>query len=288
MPQFYLREFLDTRVIVPEQPYVWVYDKEECKLKKKATNNIAFKNGFYDMTLIDGNVTPFIEDFFAEVESSSAPIYRKVISQIPITDDEREMFSNFLYFTLARVPNFLNYMSWFYKNGDTINEKGSNNFMEEQPMQHDVEAIMEEGMQLIPEGLSTLEFMIEMSQIFAPIISKMTWQFAIAPKGKLFVTSDNPLILNDPSSKKITSTFAGWTNPNIHLTFPITPGLCMFATWDKKKNTYFNADLRFMKAVNFRTSFFATRFIFSSRPITPPPISGIFNYNIFDTYDNRQ
>lgn len=279
VPQFYLREFLDTRVEHPKEPYIWVYDKKEKNLKRKGTSNVAFQNGFYDMKLIDGSITPIIENFFSKnIENSASLVFKKIINQIPINIEERLMFSNFLYFTLARVPNFLNYMSWFYKNGDLI--------IDEKLVSSDVEKIIENTS--FSKEVSTLEFMIEMSQIFASIISEMNWQFLIAPEGKNFVTSDNPLILNDPSLIKIAPSFMGWNNPNIHLTFPLSPKLCMKATWKKKRKTYIKADVRFLRAINFRTSFFATRFIFSSRPIEPPPINCAFIYNVVDTYDSQQ
>lgn len=62
----------------------------------------------------------------------------------------------------------------------------------------------------------------------------------------------------------------------------------MRATWRKKRKTYIKADMRFMRAINFRTGFFATRFIYSSRPIEPPLLQGGFNYNSADTYSNQR
>jgi hypothetical protein len=76
----------------------------------------------------------------------------------------------------------------------------------------------------------------------------------------------------------------GWNNPNIQLTYPLNPKMCMRATWTKKRKTYVKADNQFMRAINFRTSFYATKYIFASHPIEPPIIDGGFSFNLFDTF----
>lgn len=279
IPQFYLKGFLDQRVLPPREPSVWVYDKHQGVLKQRGTHNVASLNGYYDLKLVTGEITTVVEDYFSKsVEAPSSAVLKKIINQIPINDDERIQFSYFIYFTLARVPNFLNYMSWFYKNSDKLNLNlksytETRKFVEEK---------------LIPEGLTTLELMIEMSKIFVPMIYNMNWQFHIASQNKYFLTSDNPVILNDPSLKEIYPSFSGWSNPNIHLTFPLNSTMCLRATWGRKRKTYIKASPRFIRAINFRTSFFATRYIFSPRPIEPPLLDGLFIYNMFDVYESKQ
>ncbi|SEL31537.1 DUF4238 domain-containing protein [Paenibacillus sp. OK003] len=270
IPQFYLKGFLDQRVIPPREASVWVYDKHQGVLKQRGIHKVASLKGFYDLKLVTGEITTVIEDYFSKyIETPSSVILKKIINQIPINDDERIEFSYFIYFTLARVPNFLNYMSWFYKNSDklNLNPKSYNN----------TRKLVEENH--LPDGLTTLETMIEMSKIFVPKIYDMSWQFHIAPQNKYFLTSDNPVILNDPNSKKVYPSFSGWNNPNIHLTFPLDSTMCLRATWGNKRKTYVKASPRFIRAINFRTSFFSTRYIFSPRPIESPSLDGHFIYN---------
>lgn len=277
VPQFYLKGFLDDRVTPPHEPSIWVYDKQLDTLKKKGTKKIAELNGYYDLKLITGEITPAVEDFFdKKIEIPSTSILKKILNQTLLTDEERIQFSSFIYFSLARVPNFLNYMTWFYRNSDKLN------------FNTDTEITTLVGETLSSEGLTTLEFMIEMSEVFVPMIYNMNWQFHIAPQNKHFLTSDNPVILNDPSQKKIYPSFSGWSNPNIHLTFPLDSTMCLRATWGRKRKTYIKASAEFIRAINFRTSFFATRYIFSSRPIEPPLLDGIFIYNVFDIYESKK
>lgn len=205
IPQLYLREFLDMRVKDPQEPYVWIYDKKEKCQNRRGIRNAGYQTGFYDIKLVDGSITPAVENYFAEkIEGSTAPILKKIINRIPICSEEQYIFSHFLYFTLARVPNFLNYMTWFYKHCEELdlNEESIPSYVKEQ---------IEDAS--LSQGISTLEFMIEMSRIFAHRIYQMEWQFLSAPIGQFFVTSDNPLILNDPSSKNISPSFSGWDNP---------------------------------------------------------------------------
>lgn len=280
IPQFYLKQFCNTKVSPPLEPFVYVYDKETGATKKRGVKNIAFKNGFYDMKLITGEITPAIENFFCDVEGKSSIIQRKIIRQESLNNEDRVQFSKFVYYTLARVPNFLNFMTWFYRNSEKI--------IPQMEQTRDMQSSeLKQNSISFPDGLSTLELMIEMCSLFAPLIYKMNWQFKIAPNAEHFVTSDNPVILNDPTSSIIQPTFTGWENPNIHLTFPLSSNMCMYATWKKKGKNYQQASKKFIRAVNFRTSFFATRYIFSSCRIEPPPINGTFIFNIYDTYNSK-
>ncbi|MED4582515.1 DUF4238 domain-containing protein [Brevibacillus choshinensis] len=279
IPQFYLKGFLDKRVLSPREPSLWVFDKQQRLLKQKGTHNVASLNGYYDLKLITGELTTAVEDYFSGcIEGPSSLVLKKILDQIPLDNDERLQFSFFIYFTFARVPNFLNYMSWFYKNSDRLN-LNLDAYSETRKL---VEEKVSSG------GLTTLEFMVEMSEIFVPIIYNMNWQFHIAPQNKHFLTSDNPVILNDPSLKKVAPSFSGWNNPNIHLTFPLDSTMCLRATWGRKRKPYIKATPRFIKAINFRTSFFATRYIFSSRPIEPPFLDGGFIFNMVDVYESKQ
>ncbi|XKO55426.1 DUF4238 domain-containing protein [Lysinibacillus fusiformis] len=279
VPQFYLKGFLDDRVTPPHEPSIWVYDKQLDTLKKKGTKKIAELNGYYDLKLITGEITTAVEDFFdKKIEIPSTSILKKILNQTLLTDEERIQFSYFIYFSLARVPNFLNYMTWFYRNNDKLNFNLKTST--------ETSKLVDDTLSF--EGLTTLELMIEMSEIFVSIIYRMNWQFHIAPQNKHFLTSDNPVILNDPSSKKIQPTFMGWNNPNIHLTFPLDSTMCLRATWGRKRKTYIKASPTFMRAVNFRTSFFATRYVFSSRPIEPLLLDGAFLYNMSDIYESKQ
>ncbi|MED4040352.1 DUF4238 domain-containing protein [Niallia taxi] len=279
IPQFYLKGFLDDRVTPPREPSLWVYDKQLGKLKQKGTQNVANINGYYDLKLVTGEITTVVEEFFAKnIEAPSSLILKKILNQTLLTDDERVQFSYFIFFSLARVPNFLNYMTMFHRNLDKCNININTH--------RETIKLLDET--LSDEGLTTLEFIVEMSELFAPLVYSMNWQFHIAPKNKQFLTSDNPVILNDPAQKKISPSFSGWNNPNIHLTFPLDSTMCLRATWGRRRKIYIKANSEFMRAINFRTSFFATRYIFSSRPIDSPFLDGTFIYNKTDIYESKQ
>ncbi|AMA74133.1 hypothetical protein ACH33_15780 [Aneurinibacillus sp. XH2] len=261
VPRFYLNQFLDSRVQPPREPYLWVFDKqEEGDVFKRAPKNIGYETGFYDMKLIDGTTTTHVEDFFHKViETPSSKILRKILDQQPITDEEKQKFAMFIFYSHARVPNYINFMNKFYE----ATKEGKSN--EKQVIKDpEVEKMIKEAE--IKDEVSTLEFMIELVKVFAPIIYNMNWQFLFAPNGYAFITSDNPVILNDPKQTTIYRPVVGWNNPNIQLTFPLSPSMCFLGTWTKKRNLYKVADIRFVRAVNFRTAFFATRYLFGSRP----------------------
>ena len=152
-------------------------------------------------------------------------------------------------------------MSWFHKNhDDCINEMiasvGQESYLISQKEANELLYSAN-----IPDELSTL-LMIENCNIFAPIIFDMNWQFATAPSGYSFITSDNPVILIDPNREQIMPSFMGWKNTNAELIFPINPEMCMKATWTKKKSVYVKADTKFIKHANFWISTYSNRYIF--------------------------
>ena len=51
IPQCYLKQFVDSKTPSDQEPYVWIFDKENKKGKKKAPKNILSKSDFYTLTI---------------------------------------------------------------------------------------------------------------------------------------------------------------------------------------------------------------------------------------------
>lgn len=174
IPQFYLKGFLDHNVEPPREPSLWILDKKKGELRQKGTKKAARIYGYYDLKLITGEITTAVETFFSkQIENPAALILRKILNYEPINDDERFQFSEFIYYSLVRVPNFLNYMSWFHKNSAQLKLERTSVLSTE---------VMMREVRIGEEGMTTLELMIEMSRIFVPMIYDMNWQFFKAPE----------------------------------------------------------------------------------------------------------
>jgi len=78
-------------------------------------------------------------------------------------------------------------------------------------------------------------------------IFELKWNFAIAPKGTSFITTDNPCFTI--SSSKIRQ---GLLSPNVLIFFPLRPDLCIIIkpVLKSKKENYINIDKKKVREIN--------------------------------------
>ena len=109
IPRFYLREFTDPETPNGQEPYVWVYEHESKKWKRKAPKNIASKPDFYSFVDQEGKRRNEIEKGLSITEGKTASIYRdKICTRQCLTNQEKATIAEFVTLMRIRVPSFHN------------------------------------------------------------------------------------------------------------------------------------------------------------------------------------
>jgi len=101
IPQCYLKQFVDPNTPTRHEPYVWIFDREVKRGKKRAPKNILAETDFYTLK---GDYV--IEKALAQIESEYSVIFENNIKKkIPLAPYEHLVFCAFVAFVkLIHIP----------------------------------------------------------------------------------------------------------------------------------------------------------------------------------------
>ncbi|MDH3414353.1 MAG: DUF4238 domain-containing protein, partial [Gammaproteobacteria bacterium] len=100
IPRCYLKQFVDPRTPEGQEPYVWIFERDKRRGRKKAPKNILAETDFY--TLKGGDYT--IEKTLAQIESEYSAIFdRKICKKKPLSPEEHVLFCAFIAAMLQRT-----------------------------------------------------------------------------------------------------------------------------------------------------------------------------------------
>ncbi len=281
VPLFYLKNFTDKSVTPPQSPYIWVFERGNSKPKRRSPKNIGFQTGFYDIEIEEGNVSTLVEEALAKLESNASSILPKILKQEEITPEERPNFAGFVVLMDTRVPSFRNSIIRFHQQiGDRILKLAASQpgYLDRilKEIEENTGKKMESTGAELRDFISSEEYRIDVDPIVSikamfdileniiPILCDMNWRFLIPPRGLKFVTSDNPVVLKDPNNRSKIFGDGYKSSPTVQLTFPLSPEMCMLATWESKKDYYSEINEDFVREINLRTCNYSTRFVYSS------------------------
>jgi len=277
IPQFYLESFTDPR----NEPYIWVYEKRNPNVRKAKAVNIAFEKHYYSYTLQSGEKdTETLENALADLENRAAPILQKIKNEETLSEQEKEVLSYFIAYSMTRVPN---YRKNIEKIGEKIIKKSMIILASDRerfkstikgyekktgkktkvPIEDFIKAIMSKEIDVKTSPEFSLG-MMGIAKELAPIFYRMRWAFLRATDEYRYVTSDNPLYFFDPTNSQKSFNGVGLLNENIEVCFPISSEIMLLGNW-KNYRGYFQLKNKHVREINRRTVIFALRFVFSSR-----------------------
>lgn len=210
LPQFYLEGFTDTEGLL------WVYDREQKKLRKQPPKDTAVQGYYYAFTDKHGNKRNDIEEFFSRVESETKPLLEKIDQGDLPSTEEKLTLAVFVGFQKTRVPDF-------EKSVDEAGEKmikRMNEFMfqSEETASQTVRGFEaktgsrlkcepKDLVEFVQSGEYAIEFprehsiklMMDLGMDMVGPLVQMNWTFIQAPGRSSFISSDNPFVLVPPS-----------------------------------------------------------------------------------------
>jgi hypothetical protein len=275
IPEFYTKGFLDSAGAI------YVYEKGKPGPRPSSPKNVGVETHFYTADTIDGaRDSDLIEDFMAAADDPASTVLQRIVTRLPLSTQDKTDFAYFMALMHLRVPAFrvLNQElreqthkqeqkliasdpEWFDLITDDIEETTGEQFSEE-----DRELIR----QVLLEESYTVTFhpedhmrMITVANDVYPTLVRMRWTFCEVPDGHHAITSDNPMVYLDPTREHGAESLGGLSRPTSEVTFPLTRGLYLRASWDGPDLTYVHAPRSSVKDWNRRVIRFASRYVFA-------------------------
>jgi hypothetical protein len=242
VPQFYLKGFLDPLQVAKNQHTLWCYSIGR-RPKAFPTSRVGCKELFYAYEK-DGKLDLSLEDILGKMESLIAPTLRKLASgSISLTVQERAEFSTFLALMLCRsersfdlsdritiditnrqVDNWIKGMdeekfaAWLANFEKETGRTYDTSFERLKEFQRRI-ATGEYKSEQTNRGY-TIKKMAESVQKMSPKFEEMTWIICKASGDEMFITTDNPVLMDDPHRK---TTGSGTENsPLFTFSFPVS------------------------------------------------------------------
>lgn len=280
-PRFYLRKFQ----IPDEEGFIWRYDNRSGDAKKLAIDKVAVQTDYYSFVNDDDlRDTETIEDFLANVEGVTAPIFAKVLTGEELSEDERMTFAYFVGISWLRAPatrrQTAEAMAAMVRTISRASAMDGERFrdsyrrMEEHNCTDEKDRLSDSGIEEIREFMLADEYGINIAQEVtllqlghlpevAKIIFQMQWSFVLAPEGFRFITSDSPVVREIPPEQYHPMMGPGLMNPSIVVSFPCSPHLCWLGAW-KEMPASAVISKEGAKAVNRLRAVHAERYLYSS------------------------
>jgi hypothetical protein len=188
MIQHYVPQFLLKPFCIKGSSQIWVYDKTNDKIFQRSIKNVASEDGFYNFN-IDGEEHS-LEKFMHKIETSSAPIIRKIIktcSLISISEHERKTLSTFFSIQLLRTKHHReNYADLTKQYRDALLSRG---FTEKVLSKAGITQVTREDV-ITGSLASILEY-----ELYAEHFFSKDWLLHKSNSGKPLYISDNPICL---------------------------------------------------------------------------------------------
>ena len=210
--------------------YISVFDLHTNKTYKTNIINVAQENYFYDLNTDKGKVS--LEKQFADLEDKTAPIIDKIVETESIKwleDQDKRIIEDFVLCQFYRTRQYVNRVKKFLQTNDVplFDVVGADGNVRKQLFSKDIE-IDDNVAKIIGHNFLSD---IEHNQVVRDAIASMEWLLVKAPNGAVFITSDNPSVLNNEKAdlkKRLDST--GFDLPHSQIFLPISSKLMLTLT----------------------------------------------------------
>ena len=266
LPQFYLRQFVDPETPSDNEPYVWLYDLTEHRWRQKAPKNVAALRHYYAYRGGDNNPINLVEPHLAQVESISATLIRKLVSQTALTEREQLHFSLFIAQLTVRTPQFRSMTeSYLDRIGQTSMASMIRSWRENPPEFESLQRNYSESTgkradfsiddfeefqpRFKPNDVGLLTSAMIPSIALTERLMGMTWRFYFTEAEERLVICDNPCEVGFPDDITEES-FRGFLTDDIEFHVPLSPNM-IFTAYDDGPDRAFGGILKCKDVVRF-------------------------------------
>lgn len=277
VPRFYLKGFVDS------SNKLYTFDRYHKQYKTKSPASIAFAPHYYTVDTVDEKDSTVVEDGYGKVENAAKPILDKLLQRHELSKEERENFALFIAMQYQRVPDAQKRIAEATEKGYREIYKRfasiiATNDQAYQSTQRKLKELKGAESSLTPEHWArfasgedfqmevdipreyVVKEMLEMALHFAPYIYKMNWTVLYAPKGRAFITSDNPFTIVGKSG--IFGSAPGLITPGSRKLFPLSKDACLVLGDEPKPTLQFElASTKGVRHINYCVALNSDRYI---------------------------
>jgi hypothetical protein len=213
VPQFILRNFGNGK-----KDQLWVFDKATGRTFTTNAKNIASESRFYDFESSGRHIT--LEPYLCKVEDDAKPILKRIIdtdSLAALDNTDKATIARFLSIQLTRTRTFREQWREFPRMLREALATRGDQVAEGSPAANLIRDISEDDVKA-----ETGRFMLEAPRTMAHHFLSKDWVLAATTRNRPFLTSDNPLALQNMADRPGYGTL-GLNVPGIEVYLPISP-----------------------------------------------------------------
>lgn len=256
VPQCYLREFIDPETPEGYEPFIWIFDKNGKKRRKKAPKNVLTSNNLYTIE-VEGKTRDYsIEKGLSSIENDFAILFRQKIKKLlPLSEEEHISLcifvSTMLQRTVSQKDNLEHFLDELISHGEKL------------AAHHGIKSRSVEGLKNHRKNahkFNILEMLPEVTQI----LLNMSFAFVIVGGSKSrFITSDDPCTLFNPKLQGQRLMGPGLGQKKVELTMPLSPEIALCLSWSNFQG-YIEIGNRLIEELNRTTRAHCYEFFISS------------------------
>ena len=255
LPKLYLKGF----VIPDDAPHIWIYTRDRSYKpgRGRLTDN-PYRDSINQAMVVrdyyaDGKDFETYENVLESLEKPANVIIKKIRACQPISETEKEVFTNYIVQMHRRVPRYREEMGKYipgvmkeYEESEELLGRIT------RPGIKDPKAHLKQILDKIAND-KDLSLHTHLQNIattprsqLIPVIRSMNWHFFVAPKNHAYLTGDDPMFIHKS---------LGLNKPNSELSFPISSLVTLVASWRLDvAGGYIQANANVVKELNRRTA----------------------------------
>jgi len=242
IPRCYLKQFVDPHTPAGHEPYVWIFEKEHKRGKKKAPKNILAETDFYTLKLKNGDKDYSIEKTLSQIEGEYTSIFEKKIkAKLPLDDYEHIMVCVFVAAmfqrTLAQRENIEGMLDQIIEMTEAMEQANGLPTKKSLEMKREKENAPKINLvQIIPR--------------ITEILIQMNLAFLCSNKKGAFITSDTPCFLFNPDLQWQRFYGPGLGQKHVEVRMPLSPEISIDFSWVNNLRGYLNIDTDLVHELN--------------------------------------
>lgn len=278
---FYLRHFRDVALPEPQGPKVWMGYLVSRSIGLRSPKGLAQTTDYYAIQLDDAAPDHRAEPgILQRIDSDAAKVFADVQDGDYVLDPNRRgCLALFMALLVTRLPTWRNAIEIFA--GDLaaatmkiaashpeyfariLRKRGALTDANAAEVEETRQSLLELGSYSYrgtPE--MSLRHVLEAARDLSDTIARMRWIFLHAPAGARFVTSDHPVHWHDSEASSPRN--VGLESRRTVLSFPMSPTLCLMASWHRQLPPGREAPRNIVDAINNNVVQFAEQHVYAS------------------------
>jgi hypothetical protein len=221
---------VDPNTPTSQEPYVWIFDRNTRRGKKRAPKNILTETDLYTFEVKDGRRDYTLEKNLSQIESEYASVFEKTISRrVPLNKYEHVILCAFVAAMLQRTLKQKENIEGFFDRLITMTED------------------LEQAHGMPPKKSLELRqakddahkrSIIQSVPYITTILSKMNLAFLCANRLGSFITSDAPCSLFNPQLQWQRFYGPGLGQKHVEVMMPLSQEICLLFSWVNNMRGY--------------------------------------------------